>query len=202
MRNREYNSRSNLKVIHDVLSARYLLDDAQERFLPEEIRSAREILAELLAYLRAMLFELQPPAWEHSDLQTLLEDYICNYRRRSRLPVVLKASGGGEEIFVPEEVRVATYRILQESLNNSRKHAQAEQVEVALDLRPGCVRLEIRDDGVGFQVPDLFGPYVRRNRLGLMGMHIRAQRVGGALQLESQPGQGTRVFVKVPWSLS
>jgi signal transduction histidine kinase len=190
------------RLLQDLAVADLFLGDAQEAFRPEEIHSAREVLTEISAYLRTVLFELQPPAWENSDLVTALKDYVWNYRRRRGLPVVFQGNEDGSGVQVSEEVRVAVYRILQESLNNARKHAQAHEIVVALDVQPEWVRLEVRDDGVGFDVPVYLGPYVERGHLGLVGMRERAAEVGAQLHVESQPGQGTRVSLEVPLGLA
>jgi signal transduction histidine kinase len=107
--------------------------------------------------------------------------------------VVFEKNGDGDGRSVPEEVGLVLYRILQESLNNAKKHARAEEVEIAPDLQPDRVILEVRDDGVGFEVPA---------HLGLIGMWERAAQVGGSFDVESQPGQGTRVLVGIPLSPS
>ena len=81
----------------------------------------------------------------------------------------------------------------QEALNNVLKHAHARHVAVRLDVSPERAVLEVADDGVGFE------PSLRNGGgFGLPGMRERAERLGGTLQVESAPGQGTRVRVEVP----
>ena len=185
------------QLLQDLAVADVFLDDAQKAFRPEEVRSARDVLQEMARYLRTVLFELQPPAWDHSDLRTVLEDYIWNFQQRRGLPVAFEVNGnGGEEM--PEEIRIAVYRILQESLNNTRKHAEAKQVRVSLDLQLEWLRLAVHDDGIGFDVPVHLGPIVDRGHLGLVSMRQWAQDVGGDWRVESQPGEGTRIVVDVP----
>ena len=84
------------------------------------------------------------------------------------------------------------------SLNNARKHAQARQVRVSLDLKPEWLRLAVHDDGVGSDVPIHLGPIVDRGHLGLVSMRQWAQEVAGDWRVESQPGEGTRIVVEVP----
>jgi signal transduction histidine kinase len=185
------------QLLQDLAVADLFLDDAQKAFRPEEVRSAREVLQEMARYLRTVLFELQPPAWDHSDLQTVLEDYIWNFQQRRGLPVAFAVSGSnGAEI--PEGIRIAVYRILQESLNNARKHAGASQIRVSLNLQQQRISLEVRDDGVGFDVPAHLGPYVDGGHLGLVSIREWAEEVGGEWQVISEPGQGTQVMVHIP----
>jgi signal transduction histidine kinase len=187
------------QLLQDLAVADLFLDDAQKAFLPEEVRSAREVLQEMARYLRTVLYELQPPAWDHSDLRTVLEDYIWNFQQRRGLPVTFEVNGrDGAEI--PEEIRIAVYRILQESLNNARKHADANQVRVSLSLQRHRIALEVQDDGVGFDVPAHLGSQVDRSHLGLVSIREWAEETGGDWKVESELGQGTRVLVEIPVS--
>jgi signal transduction histidine kinase len=93
------------------------------------------------------------------------------------------------------EVETNLYRIAQEALNNTHKHAKATRAEVLLKKRDGSVILIIEDDGRGFKVSD------KKNKskgLGLIGMRERAALVGGTLEIESAPNQGTAIFARVP----
>jgi signal transduction histidine kinase len=114
------------------------------------------------------------------------------------VPVAFQAHGNSDGAAIPEEIKLAVYRIFQESLNNARKHADAQQVEAFLDVRPDCVRLEVHDDGVGFEVPAHLGGWIDANRLGLLGMRARAHELGGDLKVTSQPGHGTGIVVSIP----
>jgi len=116
------------------------------------------------------------------------------------LPILFQVHGDDPGDSMPDEVRTAVYRILQESLSNAWKYAQAEQVEVTLDLREDRLCLEVRDDGVGFEVEAHLGGYVGKGRLGLVSMRERAEEVGGTCEIESEPGQGTRVSVRIPYA--
>jgi signal transduction histidine kinase len=92
-------------------------------------------------------------------------------------------------------VETHLYRIAQEALNNAAKHAAAANVSVVLDTRDGGAVLIIEDDGTGFDVERISAD---GSPLGLLGMRERAQIVGGRLDVESVPGQGTTIFVHVP----
>ena len=93
------------------------------------------------------------------------------------------------------EARLAVFRIVQEALGNSAKHARARQVNIALEVADDRLGVEIHDDGRGFEDPD---PDTDREGLGLSGMLDRAAHAGGTLQVDSRPGEGTRVTLSVP----
>jgi signal transduction histidine kinase len=94
-------------------------------------------------------------------------------------------------------VETSLYRIIQESLTNVAKHAQARNVSVLLERKPSVVKAIIEDDGKGFDAEDIMASSAR-SRLGLFGMEERASLLGGTLSIESEPGAGTTVFVEIP----
>ncbi len=122
------------------------------------------------------------------------------FQRRRQISVAFESNGDGGDVEVPENIRVAVFRIMQESLNNARKNAQAETIRVTLDLQPKRVRLDVQDDGVGFDVPPFLGAYVDDGHLGLVSMREWAEEVDGHLQLESGSEGGTRVLLEIPLS--
>jgi signal transduction histidine kinase len=98
-----------------------------------------------------------------------------------------------EEPGTSPEVKEATYRIAQEALHNTVKHARANNVGIEMTCEPGHLALEVSDDGVGFDARGEFPGH-----LGLRSMRERAQRLGGTLTVESSPGEGTRVRARIP----
>jgi signal transduction histidine kinase len=94
---------------------------------------------------------------------------------------------------VPSWLGIQLLRIVQEALSNTRRHAQATQIALRLKETDGMLKVQIEDNGQGFdpgRTPD--------DRLGLSIMRERAESVGGSLELDSQPGQGTRVVIRAP----
>ena len=131
-------------------------------------------------------------------MSEMLNAYAVSFNRKRDLPVILRVKGNGVE--VPKKVREAVFRVFEEGLNNTWRHAEASKVEAALDLRPDRVHLEMRDDGVGFAVGFTLGELTNGGHTGLLGMRERIESVGGQWRVESQPGEGTRIIVDVPLS--
>jgi two-component system NarL family sensor kinase len=183
-------------VLQRLIVARHSLEQAQADLAPTMIVQAREILVELTLYVRSITVELRAPDWEETDLREALEDYALSFEDKQGLPVELQVSGQDPGALMQDEVRTAVYRIFQESLTNAWKHAQAEQIDARLELQPDRVRLEVRDDGVGFAVTPQ--RVASRGHLGLVSMRERAAELGGTCGVESEPGKGTRVRVVVP----
>jgi signal transduction histidine kinase len=95
---------------------------------------------------------------------------------------------------LPFAIEEAAFRIIQESLNNVVKHAQAARVQVELDFGPSVLRVVTRDNGVGFDP----GVAPRADALGMASMRERAEAVGGRFSVETAPGRGTRVLAELP----
>ena len=96
-----------------------------------------------------------------------------------------------------DEKEVALYRMAGEALSNTRRHSQAEHIAISLTFTGTAVTLQVRDNGIGFDVPTDFVDLARAGHFGLMGMHERAHFVGAQLQIRSTPGEGTTVTVIV-----
>ena len=96
------------------------------------------------------------------------------------------------------EVASTIYRIVQEALTNVAKHADASQVSVVLEIGDEGTRLIVEDDGVGFDVGETIQRAIESRRLGIFGMRERAELIGGHVEIESAPGQGTAIFLRIP----
>ena len=105
---------------------------------------------------------------------------------------------GQEGELLPEEMRLALYRIYQESLTNIAKHSLSTQVKVCFEKTMEEAVLEIQDNGAGFEVPQDWLALARQGHLGLVGIQERAEAIGGKAEILSSPGNGTRIKVTVP----
>ena len=99
---------------------------------------------------------------------------------------------------VPQEAHVGIYRILQEFLANVHKHAQAIKVKVAIKAVHGRVAVTMEDNGIGFDLDKVRGTIHQPGGLGLLSMEGRVHMLGGQLSLDSQKGQGTRLYFEIP----
>jgi PAS domain S-box-containing protein len=143
-----------------------------------------------LAEMRALIFELRPESLETEGLVAALEKQAAALRARHEIEVETSLC---DEPGASPEVKDALYRIAQEALHNTVKHARAGSVKIEMGCVPGQITLEVTDDGVGFDAGGDFPGH-----LGLRSMRERAGRLGGTLELESSPGGGTVVRARIP----
>jgi GAF domain-containing protein/anti-sigma regulatory factor (Ser/Thr protein kinase) len=152
------------------------------------LEQLRRLTRGALAEMRTLLLELRPAALVETPFVQLLKELAQSVASRSNLDVEVRAESG--PVSLPADVQIGLYRIVQEALNNTLKHAEAQHAEVILRSRDNAVSLGIRDDGKGF---DTSRP--ASGRLGLNVMRERAHGVGARLRVLSRPGEGTRVYV-------
>jgi len=143
-----------------------------------------------LAEMRALIFELRPESLETEGLVAALMKQAAALHARHNIPVETDLC---DEPDLPLKVKQELYRVAQEALHNTIKHARASQVNVRLGRTAEAIILEIRDNGRGF---DALGSFP--GHLGLLSMQERVKNLGGVLSIESTPGQGTTICARVP----
>lgn len=171
----------NLEGIHDpeVLTAR--------------LSELRQVASGTLDEVHTLAWQLRPSVLDDLGLSVALQRYIADYEHRYSIPVGFVARGLKDRL--PPAMEASIYRIVQEGLTNIIRHSNARNASVLLEQRQNSIRVIVEDDGVGFD------PAVLKSSdrsFGLQGIRERAQLFGGQLIIESQPGQGSSLFIEIP----
>ena len=193
--------------IHDGLIQRlvgarlYLLSLADaDGFAPEDRRAlerAVEHVSAAIAEARRTIEGLRPPLLDELGLIPALEQYARDLSRQGGWDLVLDAPATMDRL--PDSVEITAFRIAQEALNNVYKYARARQVVIRVAREGDTLTLEIRDDGVGFDVEEARS---KQQCVGLTSMQERARLVGGTCTVEARPGAGTVVRARLPVDLA
>jgi signal transduction histidine kinase len=172
----------------------------------ENARSLEEIkprLGELRSLVHAtlqgvhnMALELRPNALDDLGLVAAVYKYVVDFETKNGIHVDLQVGEAARRRF-PSDMETAAYRITQEALANTVRHARARNVSVVVNFQDSVFTLIVEDDGVGFDLSEA-SKRSPEHRLGLFGMYERASLAGGRLVIESKPGQGTSVFLEIP----
>jgi signal transduction histidine kinase len=189
-------------ALHDdagqLLAVAHLKLEDISRTLPADLREGlqevRRVLDRIEDQLRGLAHELRPPALEDQGLLPALQNLAAAVSRRTGLRVTVEAA---ESTGLPPRIEAVLYRVVQEALKNSSKHAHARTARVRLSRFQGHICCSIEDDGDGFDQSELSSGRIRRG-LGLLGIHERLQVLGGTCEIESAPGRGTTLKVKIP----
>jgi signal transduction histidine kinase len=145
--------------------------------------------------VRRMTRDLRPIYLEDLGLVTALEMLTRETSQPDKLEVHFERSG--RERRLSREAELALYRITQQALNNVLRHAQARRASLKVEFTEAEIRLEISDDGIGFQMPRQPTDLAPSGHFGLLGMRERADLIGARLEVHSQPGRGTRISVRL-----
>jgi two-component system, NarL family, sensor histidine kinase UhpB len=168
---------------------------------PEEqrARTLEEVRAELAAALegvRRYARGLRPPALDDLGLVPAITSFAASLQETHGIHIGVTADPAFSESKLPAETELALYRIVQEALWNVARHAGARRAEVSLSREGADARVTVNDDGCGFDVAAVLA---RENEgLGLFGMRERAAYSGGDVLIDSAPGRGTTIHVRVP----
>ncbi len=162
----------------------------------EELRDLRKIIGDGLAEIRRIIFDLRPMILDDLGLGPALRRYTADFSDKHGLPVEMNVLGA--ETRVDPIVELALFRIVQEALSNVRKHALASRAVVTLGYGKGVVGASVEDDGKGFDLAAVTRNSGKTERFGLSGMRERAKLLGGTLDIDTAPGRGTKVSVRIP----
>jgi len=164
----------------------------------DRIADTRRLAHQTLRAIRNLSIDLRPSALDDLGLLPALRWYVKEYQQKCSIEVEFLATGFKDRL--PAEMETALYRIVQESLTNTARHANARKVRVTLKEDAEAVYATITDDGRGFDVEAVLKTPAQELGLGLglAGMHERAVLLDGSLTIKSSPGHGTTVTVHIP----
>jgi signal transduction histidine kinase len=191
------------RELHDGLNQTIaiLLIDAEllEHQLPSssyqnsaQLRSLRSHITELSDDLRRIVYQLHPAVLEQVGLVAALESFCAEFSDREKISVRFRQRHIPG--LIPPDIALCFYRVVQEGLRNVVKHSGARRAAIVLSGSARCIRLSVRDSGIGFQPEgrDIQG-------LGLLSLEERTRLVGGSFSVHSRLGKGTRIEVLIPF---
>ncbi|WKA47135.1 sensor histidine kinase [Geobacillus zalihae] len=192
------------REIHDgpaqLLAHVLLRSDLVEKVIKErgteaaiaEIRDFRKMVRSALSEVRRIIYDLRPMALDDLGLVPTLKKYLQTTEEYNN-GVHISFVHIGEEIRLPSRMEAAVFRLVQESVQNALKHAEARHIDVKMEVTCHHLLVSVKDDGKGFD------PSVKKeNAFGLIGMRERVELLGGTLDIRSKIGSGTTVFIRVP----
>jgi len=183
--------------LQDVVGAKMMIDTVCTSLEDEQsdraasLCHARDLLSKAITEGRRMISELRPMVIDEQGISQAIEYLVADESAEPRLNIQFSHPPSLERL--DPMLEGALFRIVQEALNNARRHSRCQHVTIRLERHDHVLRLQIEDDGVGFQteqVPD--------RHFGLRGIRERARLHGGHALIESTPGKGTRIVAEVP----
>jgi len=180
------------RQLDDIISVSSDLSFDKRRLLENLRKQADDIMADV----RRLSQDLRPPALDRLGLVPALEWLASDIGKRSGINVEVRIHGVSRRF--SSEVELVLFRVAQEALRNAWRHAQATRADITVEFGDRKIRITIKDNGKGFDLPETTGDLVKQGRLGLAGMQERIQLVRGSLRIESEPDEGTMVVIESP----
>ncbi|AXI10027.1 histidine kinase [Oceanobacillus zhaokaii] len=157
-----------------------------------EIRSVRKMIRSSLYEVRRIIYDLRPMALDDLGLVPTIKKYIANIADYNNMKIDFTVLG--EETRLNQKYEVAFFRLVQESVQNAIKHAEAREIQVKFEIRKNSLTMVIKDNGKGFD------PKVKNEKsFGLIGMKERVEMLDGSLTIDSIIGRGTTIIIRVPY---
>ena len=189
------------QVLTSLLISLALLEETcTEEAARKRISETRLLAHQTLRAVRNLSIDLRPSALDDLGLLPALRWYIKEYQQKCGIVVEFSAVGLKERL--SPEMETAIYRIVQESLTNTAKHAQAQHVWVTAEETSNSLSIHIRDDGKGFDAQTVLKTPWQDRGLGLAGMVERASLFGGSVDITSRTGSGATIDVFMPLTRS
>ncbi len=179
-----------------LISLAVLEESLESQEARERIADTRALAHSTLRAIRNLSIDLRPSALDDLGLLPALRWYVKEYQKKCSIEVEFHANGLKERL--PAEMETALYRIVQECLTNTARHANARKVRINLKQTEDTIKATMVDDGKGFDYEALLKNPGEGRGLGIAGMQERALLLNGTLKVDAVPGKGTRVEVNIP----
>lgn len=158
----------------------------------KEIQSIRKMIRSSLREVRRIIYDLRPMALDDLGLIPTIKKYVMNTEDYNGVKIQFQAIG--EEKRLAQEYEVTLFRLMQESLQNAIKHGQGTIIIVKLEINKESLSLMIKDNGKGFD------PTLKKDKsFGLIGMKERVEMLKGKLDIHSEKGKGTNIYINIPY---
>jgi len=180
----------NLSSLDKLRTKKY---DSQIR---ERLEESIQLVDTMSEQLNEMILNLRPSMLDDLGLIPTLRWYVKQFKDRNQIKVNLRVTPSKQQL--TKEIETALYRIIQEALTNTAKHAQAENVQVSINRRKASLKVTIQDDGKGFDAEKVSSLPVHERGSGLTGMRERLLTVNGKLNISSKKDQGARLDIIIP----
>lgn len=189
------------QIIQDMLGLIYHLEEiegqADSTGMKQDIGMVRSGIRGLVEELRQMCSDLRPPTIDHHGLSAAINSLANEWSDRSDIQIHLEIDPDLGRF--PEMIELSLFRIVQEGLNNVRKHAAAKQVRISLQRTSSTnLLLRLEDDGKGLSKPTDLRSLANDKHFGLVGISERVALLGGSIHIESSAGNGTILQVEIP----
>ncbi|KRE44469.1 sensor histidine kinase [Paenibacillus sp. Soil522] len=176
---------------------------AERMLIKQEFVMVQEELVDLkgqvrsgLEEIRKIIFNLRPMALDDLGIVPTLRKFTQDFEEKTKIHTVFELNG--KEARMPSAMEAAIFRLVQEAFTNALKHASATHISLEINYQPHHISLIIQDNGVGFHSELIEQDASRNAHFGLVGMRERIELIEGRMEIDSNPGRGTKIMIDIP----
>ncbi len=193
---RELHDETGQSMVSMLAYLRIIMDKTGDETVRQLLGEVRGLMKDTLEGLRHLAVNLHPPLLDDLGLVVAMEKYLDTFRRMQP-GISITFSRCGDFFELPRPISLLCYRLMQESLTNIVRHAEADAVHISLTAQDGALVLSIADNGIGFS-EDTLEKARLDNHLGIVSMRERTELLNGVFSIHSRPDGGTRITVTLP----
>jgi Signal transduction histidine kinase len=176
--------------------AERMLAKREYAYVQDEVRNIKNMVRSGLEEVRRIIFNLRPMALDDLGLVPTLRKFVQDFEDRTKISTRFEAIG--KEQRMQPALEIAVYRFVQEAFTNVLKHAQATRIDMNLVVHNGMMKIRISDNGIGFDTSKIQEKMATEGHFGIIGMRERVEMLDGEFQIDSIPGEGTRITLNIP----
>ncbi|MBU1053116.1 MAG: response regulator [Proteobacteria bacterium] len=165
--------------------------------IKKRILEQTNILQSIITAVRDMSYDLRPPGLDQFGIGSTIYQYCKDFSKKTQLAIDY-SDAGIDNIYLEPDIEINLYRLVQEGLNNIRKHANAGHAVIKLVASYPNIILRIEDNGMGFDVKKRLAGLTKEKRMGLRSMEERVSLLDGKMNVTSHPGKGTKILIEIP----
>ncbi len=193
-------SRLHDSVSQELFAAQLQLNTFEKKLAGGEplqtVKPVKDQIQKVIRETKRLTFDLSPPVLYDFGLQEALESLGESVAAKYDIPVKTWYSGNLDKI--DDEIKIVLYRILNELIHNSVKHARTEEIRISLHNSGHLISVDVEDDGIGFDADNLQTETAAYEGFGIFDIREKIQHLGGNLAIDSKPGAGTSIMIEVP----
>lgn len=159
------------------------------------MRQLKVMILQTVEDLRRLSLDLRPSILDDLGLIPALRWLADSMSKESNIKTQIFLRG--EERKLAPQTETTIFRVVQEALNNIKRHSKASEANISLEFASDCLKLSIVDNGRGFHLPEKLCSFALKNKLGLIGIQERIGLMGGTFQIHSKPGKGTSLLIEL-----
>jgi signal transduction histidine kinase len=194
-------------VIQQLIGIGFLVQQVQKRSrnsssyldqIPDDLQNVRKEIGEAITKIRSIIYDIRPAGLEVFGFAKALEDYLLKLQQESP-EIKFSFEIDENEPVMPDQWKINLFRITQEAIRNSIRHASPSQIGIGITYNNDETILDIWDNGCGFQVPTRISEFAQKSHFGLIGLSERVKVLGGDVMINSSMGEGTKINVRIPF---